>query len=65
MEISFDDDLLTLIPINYQDGVLVKNTKLTSRRAVAIKPEDNLLEKSLINNDEIYQRYITYTFLKR
>lgn len=50
---------------NYADGVLVKNTKLTSRRAVAIEPEDNLLEKTLITKDEIYQRYITYTFLKR
>lgn len=50
---------------NYVDGVLVKNTKLTSRRAVAIEPEDNLLEKTLITKDEIYQRYIIYAFLKR
>ena len=47
---------------NYADGILVKNTKLTSRRAVAIEPEDNLLEKTLINKDEIYQRYIIYSF---
>ena len=50
---------------NFEDGVLVKNTNLKTRRAVAIEPEDNLLEKTLINKDEIYQRYITYTFLKR
>ena len=50
---------------NFEDGVLVENTNLKTRRAVAIEPEDNLLEKTLINKDEIYQRYITYTFLKR
>ena len=50
---------------NFVDGVSVKNTNLTTRRAVAIEPEDNLLEKTLITRDEIYQRYITYTFLKR
>lgn len=50
---------------NFVDNVLVKNTSLKTRRAVAIEPEDNLLEKTLITMDEIYQRYITYTFLKR
>ena len=50
---------------NFVDNVLVKNTNLKTRRAVAIEPEDNLLEKTLITRDEIYQRYITYTFLKR
>ena len=50
---------------NFEDGVLVENTNLKTRRAVAIEPEDNLLEKTLITKDEIYQRYITYTFLKR
>ena len=50
---------------NFKDGVLVENTNLKTRRAVAIEPEDNLLEKTLITKDEIYQRYITYTFLKR
>ena len=47
---------------NYSDGVLVKNTKLTSRRAVAIEPEDNLLDKTIISKDEVYQRYIVYSF---
>ena len=50
---------------NFVDGVLVKNTHLSTRRAVAIEPEDNLLEKTFITKDEIYQRYITYTFLNR
>ena len=47
---------------NFEDGVLVKNTSLRTRRAVAIEPEDNLLEKTLITKDEIYQRYIVYSF---
>ncbi len=47
---------------NFEDGVLVKNTSLKTRRAVAIEPEDNLLEKTLINKDEIYHRYIVYSF---
>ena len=47
---------------NFEDGVLVKNTNLKTRRAVAIEPEDNLLEKTLINKDEIYLRYIVYSF---
>ena len=50
---------------NFVDGVTVRSTNLATRRAVAIEPEDNLLEKMLITNDEIYLRYITYTFLKR
>ena len=47
---------------NFEDDVLVKNTSLKTRRAVAIEPEDNLLEKTLINKDEIYHRYIVYSF---
>ena len=47
---------------NFEDGVLVKNTNLKTRRGVAIEPEDNLLEKTLINKDEIYHRYIVYSF---
>ena len=65
LTISSDFPCLHIYSDNYCDGVLVKNTNLTFRRAVAIEPEDNLLEKTLINKDEIYHRYITYTFLKR
>ena len=50
---------------NYADGVLTKNTDLSIRRAIAIEPEDNLIEKTLINKNEVYQRYIIYSFLKR
>ena len=51
---------------NYADGVKTKNTALSLRRAIAIEPEDNLLEKTLIHKDEIYRRYINYKFtLKR
>ena len=47
---------------NFEDGILVKNASSKTRRAIAIEPEDNLLEKTLINKDEIYHRYIIYSF---
>lgn len=50
---------------NYPDDVLVKNSKQSIRRAIAIEPEDNLLEKTLVTEDDLYRRYISYTFLKR
>ena len=65
LTITSDFPCVHIYSDNYSDGVLVKNTKLTSRRAIAIEPEDNLLEKTLINKNEIYQRYIIYSFLKR
>ena len=65
LTIDSDYPCVQIYTDNFVDNVLVKNTNLKTRRAVAIEPEDNLLEKSLINKDEIYQRYITYTFLKR
>lgn len=49
---------------NYPDGVITKNSNSSSRRAVAIEPEDNLLERVVIHKGEIYQRYIVYSFKK-
>ena len=49
---------------NYEDGVLTKNSNQAIRRAVAIEPEDNLLEKEVIHKGEIYHRYIVYSFKK-
>ena len=65
LKIESDFPCVQVYTDNFIDGVSVKNTNLTTRRAVAIEPEDNLLEKTLITRDEIYQKYITYTFLKR
>lgn len=65
LEIESNYPCVQIYTDNFEDGVLVKNTNLKTRRAVAIEPEDNLLIKTLINKDEIYLRYITYTFLKR
>lgn len=65
LTIDSDYPCVQIYTDNFVDNVLVKNTNLKTRRAVAIEPEDNLLEKTLITRDEIYQRYITYTFLKR
>ena len=50
---------------NYSDGVENKNSNQPLRRGVAIEPEDNLLDKTIISKDEIYQRYIVYSFKRK
>ena len=50
---------------NYADGVMNKNSSHALRRGVAIEPEDNLLDKTIISKDEIYQRYIVYSFKRK
>lgn len=50
---------------NYADGVMNKNSNQPLRRGVAIEPEDNLLDKTIISKDEIYQRYIVYSFKRK
>ena len=50
---------------NYSDGVKNKNSNQPLRRGVAIEPEDNLLDKTIISKDEIYQRYIVYSFKRK
>ena len=62
LTITSDFPCVHIYSDNYEDGVLVKNTSLSSKRGIAIEPEDNLLEKTLINKDEIYHRYIVYSF---
>lgn len=65
LTINTDFPCVHIYSDNYSDGLINKNTALTLRRAVAIEPEDNLLEKVIINNKEIYQRYILYSFVKK
>ena len=50
---------------NYSDRVKNKNSNQPLRRGVAIEPEDNLLDKTIISKDEIYQRYIVYSFKRK
>ena len=50
---------------NYADGVMNKNSNQPLRRGVAIEPEDNILDKTIISKDEIYQRYIVYSFKRK
>ena len=50
---------------NYSDRVKNKNSNQPLRRGVAIEPEDNLLDKTIISKDEIYQRYVLYSFKKK
>ena len=62
LEISSDFPCVHIYTDNYEDGVKIKNNDAKNRRAIAIEPEDNLLEKPVINKDDIYQRYIIYKF---
>lgn len=50
---------------NYSDRVKNKNSNQPLRRGVAIEPEDNLLDKTIISKDEIYPRYIVYSFKRK
>lgn len=64
LEISSDFPCVHIYSDNYEDGVKIKNNSGFFRRAIAIEPEDNLLDKPIINKDDIYQRYIVYKFSK-
>ena len=64
LEISSDFPCVHIYSDNYEDGVKVKNNDAKNRRAIAIEPEDNLLDRPIINKDDIYQRYIIYKFTK-
>ena len=62
LEINSDFPCVHIYSDNYEDGVKIKNNSGRFRRAIAIEPEDNLLDKPIINKDDIYQRYIIYKF---
>lgn len=65
LDIKTDFSCVHIYSDNYADGVINKNSNQASRRAVAIEPEDNLLDKALISKDEMYQRYIVYSFKRK
>ena len=50
---------------NYEDGVKTKNSNVNFRRGVAIETTDNILSRPVIDKDEVYQRYIIYSFRKK
>ena len=64
LEIRSDYPCVHVYSDNYEDGVKVINSNQKTRRAVALEPEDNLLDRPTIDSNEIYQRYIVYKFTK-
>lgn len=65
LRITTDYPCVHIYSDNYEDGVITKNNPSKSRRGIAIEPENNLLDNNILKKDEIYQRYIVYSFLKR
>ena len=62
LEISSDFPCVHFYSDNYEDGVKIKNSDAKNRRAIAIEPEENLLNKPIVSKNDIYQRYIVYKF---
>ena len=62
LEINSNFPCVHIYTDNYEDGVKTKNSDQQIRRGTAIEPEENLLDKPVINKDDIYQRYIIYKF---
>ena len=64
LEIKSNYPCVHIYSDNYEDGVKVRNSNQRIRRGVAIESEDNLLDRPIIDNNDIYQRYILYKFSK-
>lgn len=65
LDISSDYECAHIYTDNYEDGVKTKNSNVNFRRSVAIEMTDNILSRPVIDKDEVYQRYIVYTFKKK
>ena len=65
LDISSDYECAHIYTDNYDDGVKTKNSNVNFRRGVAIEMTDNILSRPIIDKDEVYQRYIVYTFKKK
>ena len=65
LDISSDYECAHIYTDNYEDGVKTKNSDVNFRRGVAIEMTDNILNRPIIDKDEVYQRYIVYTFKKK
>jgi len=65
LDISSDYECAHIYTDNYEDGVKTKNSDVNFRRGVAIEMTDNILSRPVIDKDEVYQRYIIYSFKKK
>ena len=60
LEIESDFSNVHIYSDNYEDKVKVKTSELLKNRGIAIEPTDDLLNRPILNKDEVYQRYIIY-----
>ena len=65
LDISSDYECAHIYTDNYEDGVKTKNSDVNFRRGVAIEMTDNILSRPVIDKDEVYQRYIIFSFKKK
>ena len=65
LDITSDYECAHIYSDNYEDGVKTKNSNVNFRRSVAIEMTDNILSRPIIDKDEVYRRYIVYTFKKK
>jgi aldose 1-epimerase len=65
LEIETDFPNVHIYSDNYEDQVKVKTSELLKNRGLAIEPTDDLLNRPILNKDEVYQRYIIYSFKKK
>lgn len=65
LDISSDYECAHIYTDNYEDNVKTKNSNVNFRRGAAIEMTDNILSRPIIDKDEVYRRYIVYTFKKK
>ena len=50
---------------NYEDAVKTKDSSVDIRRSIAIEMTDNILSRPILDKDDVYQRYIIYSFKQK
>ncbi len=64
LNIESDFEGAVLFTDHFDDGVKTLLSDKTSGRALAVEPQDNQLDRKELHPNEVYRRYIKYTFEK-
>ena len=65
LDITTDFKALQIYSDNYEDGVEMTNTNKKNHRGVAIEPQDEILNRKVLEKDKVYRRRINYCFIKK
>ena len=65
LDIKTDYPCVQIYSDNYIDNVKTINSNRLKERGIAIEPTDNMLNRPIIDKEEVYQRYIIYNFKKK